>query len=87
MFDKIHSFVSAIAIAIVAIVSFMLELPVKVFFFMLTTALYLIAVLFAPLTRNIKATYMTDALIDYAWSFKFIIVNAVVDKYKDALGW
>lgn len=83
--SKIHSVVAALVIALVAVVSFVIELPIKVFFTVVTTVTYLIFMLLAPLTRHMKATNVTDAIIDYAWSFNFILVREMVKKYKSAL--
>lgn len=84
--SKIHVILSYIVVLLVAIISAIIELPIKIASFTIVAILYLIALLLAPIVDKVRSTQTFDNLVKYAFSFKFIFAKAMVNKYIDALG-
>lgn len=81
--SKIHVILSYVVVLLVAVVSAIIELPVKIAAFTILAVIYLFALLTAPLFR--KVNWSLDKLIDYAFSFEFVFASFMVNKYRDAL--
>ena len=83
--SKIYIVAAYIVILLVATIVFALEMVAKAILFAFTLTLCFVLMLLAPLITNRRLQFM-DPLMDYAFSFKFIVVSAVVNKYANALG-
>ena len=86
--SKIHVFLSFVVVLLVATISTIIELPIKIASFTILAVIYLLALPVAPLAASLvsKAHWTFDKLIDYAFSFKFVFVTFMTKKYIDALG-
>lgn len=84
--SKIHVILSYIVVLLVAIISTIIELPIKIASFTIVAILYLIALLLAPIVDKMRSIQTFSNFVEYAFSFKFIFANAMVTKYIHALG-
>jgi hypothetical protein len=84
--SKIHVILSYIVVLLVAIISAIVELPIKIASFIIVAIIYLLVLLLAPIAIKMRSTQTLDNLVEYAFSFKFIFAKAMVNKYIDALG-
>lgn len=83
--EKVKEIINVIITLIVAIILVSLELPLKIIVFTLSWALYVLAVMFAPLVAKINFSKKTLDIIEYGMKLNLPITLKVVNAYVKVL--
>jgi hypothetical protein len=83
--EKVKEIINVLITLIVAIVLVSFELPLKIIMFTLSWALYILAVMFAPLVAKINFSKKTLAIIEYGMKLNLPITLKVINAYVKVL--
>lgn len=83
--EKVKEIINVIITLIVAIILVSFELPLKIIMFTLSWALYILAVMFAPLVAKINFSKKTLSIIEYGMKLNLPITLKVINAYVKVL--
>lgn len=83
--ETMHKILSWLVITAVGLVTMAVELPIKLIGFVTFFAIYMVLMLFAPLTCKYRNVTWFDKMWDWAFSPQFNWTNKVVTAYYRAL--
>ena len=83
--EKLHEIISWTVIFTLSFIVAIIELPIKIVGFAIMAFLYLLAVLFAPLTCKWRSAEWFDKIVDWAFSTRFFLAKKVIKVYYRAL--